>query len=58
MKKKKKKKKKMEKSGFLQFLVFTVFVYFTYFENIIMYGSSDRAGCVSEKAYICRVREF
>ena len=40
----------MNNPGFFKFPRFTVAVHFTYFESIIVYRSTHRAGCLSEKA--------
>ena len=53
-----KKKEDDEPSAFLQLSEITVAVYFTEFESIIVYRSTRRACCLSEKAYNIRVREF
>ena len=48
----------MNNRRFYNFSKITIAVYFTEFESIIVYRSTGRAGCLSEKAYNICVREF
>ena len=50
-------KKMMNNRRFYNFPSITVAVYFTEFESIIVYRSTRRARCLSEKAYNFRVRD-
>ena len=51
-------KKMMNNQHFYNFPRIIVAVYFMEFESIIVYRSTRRARCLSEKAYNIRVREF